>query len=89
MFRMGNITKGIKPVAGKGIASVNHQVAISNATPRVNQASEFNELGAGKKHVAKKNIIPINKPTYFFLFFFILFIFLLSQLYYLCYISIN
>ena len=36
--KMGKITNGTKPVAGRGMASDNHQDAISKATPKVNQA---------------------------------------------------
>ena len=66
-----------KPVAGKGIASVNHQVAIRIATPNVNHALLFNDSGEGSKQVAIRNIIPIIKPINFVLFIFIPFSYIL------------
>ena len=59
---MGNNNIGSKLVAGKGNASVSHQVAIKIATPKVLQAIMFNESGMYRRFIS----ININaKKSYF------------------------
>ena len=70
----GNNYIGSKLVAGKGNASVNHQVAIKTATPKVLQAIMFNESGVYRKLISI-NTRPKVNPKYL-LFFIIDFIFI-------------
>ena len=56
--RIGNNTIGTRPVAGRGIASVNHQQAINNATPKVCHAYIFKFSGFGIIYVAINKIKP-------------------------------
>ena len=72
--KMGNNNIGSKLVAGKGNASVSHQVAIKIATPKVLQAIMFNESGMYRRFISI-NTRPKVNPKYL-LFFMIDFIFI-------------
>ena len=65
MFSNGNNAKGTKAVAGKGIASVAHQHAISKTTPATCQASIDRPPGGEVSKVKKKRINPETKPKNF------------------------
>ena len=61
--KRGKSANGSRAVAGKGIASVAHQIAIRKTTAKVRQASILNASGAGEISIPKNTKMPIKKPA--------------------------
>src|SRR5690554_6025919 len=58
----GTSTMGSGEVTGMGIASVDHQVAISRAMPTQAQAASFMPAGGGRIRVASSRAGPSQRP---------------------------
>ena len=72
IWNNGNKANGKRAVTGRGIASVPHQDAISNATAAMYHASLDIECGGVLKKTPKNSIKPTQNPIFLYACVFII-----------------